>query len=220
MVLLAIDLTSAVADEAIDLQSSMVVSYHPVIFRPLKALTSASTQQDSLLRLAQMGISVYSPHTAVDATIGGVNDWLADVISGGAQHELSRAVIEKVAPGPDSLLPQGFEGSGFGRIVVLCEPCPLAELVTRVKINLDLHHLMVSNAGRPIRKIALCAGSGASLFRRLTNSDVDLFVTGELAHHEALTAKENGISVICCVFFSPPYPTSELADTPRLPYQH
>lgn len=219
VVLLTIDLTSAVADEAIDLQSSMIVSYHPVIFRPLKALTSASTQQDSLLRLAQMGISVYSPHTAVDATVGGVNDWLADVISGGPQHELSRTVIEKAAPGPGGL-PQGFESSGFGRIVVLCEPSPLAELVARVKVRLDLRHLMVANADRPVRKIALCAGSGASLFRRLANSDVDLFVTGELAHHEALAAKENGISVICCVFFFPLYPASELTGTPRLPYQH
>lgn len=68
----------------------------PVIFRPLKSFTFADSQQESLLRLAQEGISVYSPHTAVDATIGGVNDWLADGISGGARNEESRAVIVPV----------------------------------------------------------------------------------------------------------------------------
>lgn len=53
----------------------------PIIFRPLKALTLANSQQSSLLRLAQAGISVYCPHTAVDAAPGGLNDWLADVIT-------------------------------------------------------------------------------------------------------------------------------------------
>lgn len=53
----------------------------PIIFRPLKAVTLANSQQSSLLRLAQEGISVYSPHTAVDAAPGGLNDWLADIVT-------------------------------------------------------------------------------------------------------------------------------------------
>ena len=61
----------------------------PIIFRALKSITLENTQQNSLLRLAQEGISVYSPHTAVDAAPGGLNDWLADIIVGdikGAQY--------------------------------------------------------------------------------------------------------------------------------------
>ncbi|KAF2639963.1 NGG1p interacting factor 3 [Massarina eburnea CBS 473.64] len=81
-VLLTIDLTRAVADEAISLNSSIVVAYHPIIFRGLKALTLANTQQQTLLRLASHGISVYSPHTAVDAAPGGLGDWLADIVTG------------------------------------------------------------------------------------------------------------------------------------------
>lgn len=53
----------------------------PIIFRPLKALTLGNSQHSSLLRLAQEGISVYSPHTAVDAVPGGLNDWLADIVT-------------------------------------------------------------------------------------------------------------------------------------------
>lgn len=68
----------------------------PIIFRPLKSFTFADSQQESLLRLTQEGISVYSPHTAVDATIGGVNDWLVDGISGGKQNEQSRIVLVPV----------------------------------------------------------------------------------------------------------------------------
>ncbi|KJX92734.1 Ng1 interacting factor Nif3 like protein [Zymoseptoria brevis] len=81
-VLLTIDLTKAVADEAIRRKDSIVVAYHPIIFRGLKSLTLRDTQQQSLLRLAAEGISVYSPHTAVDAAKGGLGDWLADIITG------------------------------------------------------------------------------------------------------------------------------------------
>ncbi|KAF3051350.1 hypothetical protein E8E11_009593 [Didymella keratinophila] len=81
-VLLTIDLTKAVADEAIALKSSIVVAYHPIIFRGLKSLTLANSQQQTLLRLASHGISVYSPHTAVDSAPGGLGDWLADIVTG------------------------------------------------------------------------------------------------------------------------------------------
>merc|ERR1711977_458696 len=96
--LLTIDLTQAVAEEAIKGQHSIVISYHPIIFRALKSLTLANTQQNSLLRLASEGISVYSPHTAVDAAPGGLNDWLADIIMMTSEHtsEHTRKIINTV----------------------------------------------------------------------------------------------------------------------------
>ncbi|GAB7360768.1 hypothetical protein MBLNU230_g0756t1 [Neophaeotheca triangularis] len=81
-VLLTVDLTKAVADEAIERNDSIVIAYHPIIFRGLKSLTLQDTQQQSLLRLAAEGISVYSPHTAVDCQKGGLGDWLADIVTG------------------------------------------------------------------------------------------------------------------------------------------
>ncbi|KAF2147332.1 uncharacterized protein K452DRAFT_304191 [Aplosporella prunicola CBS 121167] len=86
-VLLCVDLTKAVADEAIERKDSIVVAYHPIIFRGLKAITLANSQQQSLLRLAAQGISVYCPHTAVDAAPGGLGDWLADIVTGTAVDE-------------------------------------------------------------------------------------------------------------------------------------
>ena len=81
-VLLTVDLTRAVADEAIENNHSVVVAYHPIIFHGLKSLTLADSQQSSLLRLALEGISVYCPHTAVDAVPSGMTDWLCDIVSG------------------------------------------------------------------------------------------------------------------------------------------
>ncbi|KAL9062959.1 MAG: hypothetical protein Q9157_008515, partial [Trypethelium eluteriae] len=81
-ILLTVDLTKAVVDEAIERQDSVIVAYHPIIFRGLKSLTLANSQQQSLLRLAAEGISVYCPHTAIDAAPGGLGDWLADIVTG------------------------------------------------------------------------------------------------------------------------------------------
>lgn len=81
-ILLTVDLTRAVADEAIQKQHSVVVAYHPIIFRGLKSLTLADSQQSSLLKLALEGVSVYCPHTAVDAVPEGMTDWLCDIASG------------------------------------------------------------------------------------------------------------------------------------------
>lgn len=81
-VLLTVDLTKAVADEAIEENHSAVVAYHPIIFRGLKAITLDDPQQQTLLRLACHGISVYSPHTAVDIVPEGMTDWLCDIVTG------------------------------------------------------------------------------------------------------------------------------------------
>jgi putative NIF3 family GTP cyclohydrolase 1 type 2 len=85
-VLLTVDLTHAVAAEAIENKYCCVIAYHPIIFRGLKSLTLADSQQSSLLRLALEGISVYCPHTAVDAVPGGMADWLCDIVTGTLQE--------------------------------------------------------------------------------------------------------------------------------------
>jgi putative NIF3 family GTP cyclohydrolase 1 type 2 len=65
----------------------------PIIFRALKSFTLANSQQNSLLRLAQEGISVYCPHTAVDAAPEGLNDWLADIVVGKATGPIPEYVL-------------------------------------------------------------------------------------------------------------------------------
>jgi dinuclear metal center YbgI/SA1388 family protein len=77
-VFLCIDLTPAVLDEAIAKQCSMVVAYHPLIFRPISRLLADSGGTEAIAHKAiAHGIAVYSPHTALDAAPGGTNDVLA-----------------------------------------------------------------------------------------------------------------------------------------------
>ncbi|KAK6364498.1 hypothetical protein LTS17_012121 [Exophiala oligosperma] len=81
-VLLTVDLTRAVADEAIENGHSIVVAYHPIIFRGLKSITTDDSQQLSMTLLLAHGISVYCPHTAVDTVPDGMADWLCDIVTG------------------------------------------------------------------------------------------------------------------------------------------
>lgn len=202
-IMVAIDLTTEVCDEILARKNVKVaVIYHPIIFRGLKSFTFADPQQTSLLRLAAAGISVYCPHTSLDATPGGINDWLGKVVSSPDRFDelTSKTQIAEFraqpykAIIPSKNVPQGFEGAGMGRLVTLDQPVDFEEIVRRVKQNLDLPHVQGCKAStRPVSTIAVCAGSGSSVF---SGTKADLYLTGELSHHEILAYKAAGASVI------------------------
>lgn len=88
---------------------------------------------------------------------------------------------------------------GAGRLLELEAPLSIADAVARLKAHLGVGTLRVATsgthaAGMPIRRIALCAGAGGSLFEKV--HDADLFVTGELRHHDVLAKVRAGSSVI------------------------
>lgn len=195
-ILLCIDLTTSVCDEAINLEGcSHIITYHPIIFSGLKSLTLSNSQQRSLLRLAAAGISVYSPHTAIDAIQGGVNEMLSDCFSSSSQIKTSTCIE------PCKVTPTGFEGAGVGRLITLAKPISLDSAVAGIKAGLNISHVQVARASRDekadenILTIALCAGSGGSV---LKGSTADLIFTGELSHHEQLAFVEAGSHIVLC----------------------
>ncbi len=177
----------------------------PIIFRPLKSLTLANSQQQTLLKLVQEGISVYSPHTAVDAAPGGVNDWLADILTAAysGQNELPAISHDRNVIIPVSPEVTGFESAGYGRIVRFHTPQKLSTLVQRIASGLGrLSALSVATPQSinpnfkpdlPIASVGICAGAGSDMLNGL---DVDLLFTGEMHHHDALAAIEQGKCVI------------------------
>lgn len=179
---LCIDLTTSVTEEALsNPQISTILCYHPIIFRGLKSLTLANSQQASLLRLVTAGVSVYSPHTSLDATMGGINDWLALSCAGDTN------AFEQV-PRPCSVsknIPVGYEDAGMGRVFALRETISASTLVGRLKSALKVDHVQIAlPPGRDInatsiKSIAVCAGSGGSVLAKDTS---DAWVTGEMSH--------------------------------------
>lgn len=75
-ILLTIDLNEKIVEEAIKKRVQFIISYHPPIFQPLKRLNPSSWKEKALLMCIEHKITVYSPHTALDAIKGGINDWL------------------------------------------------------------------------------------------------------------------------------------------------
>jgi dinuclear metal center YbgI/SA1388 family protein len=82
-VLLTIDLTERVLEEAIAARAGLVITYHPPIFAPLKRITDAPGKERIVLGAARAGVAIHCPHTALDACSGGVNDWLAEGLGRG-----------------------------------------------------------------------------------------------------------------------------------------
>lgn len=70
------DLTEPVLSEAIANGANFIISYHPPLFKPFKRLTQNSAKERIVVKCIENKIAVYSPHTALDAVAGGLNDWL------------------------------------------------------------------------------------------------------------------------------------------------
>ncbi|KAK4143052.1 GTP cyclohydrolase 1 type 2/Nif3 [Dichotomopilus funicola] len=193
-VLLTNDLTLRVAEEAIQKKASVIISYHPFIFRGLKSITLNDPHQRIVLRLAQHNIAVYSPHTAADAVLGGVNDWLVDILKSAMYSNVpnvnTTVTVVQPAKGP---APAGFEGAGYGRLVRLGTDTELDTILKTYAARLGMRHVLLArprggsqrDISSKIRTVAICAGSGADVLQSVTDQ-ADLIITGEMSHHAAL----------------------------------
>jgi len=181
--LVTIDLTEEVLAEAVALNAQLIISYHPILFGGAQSLRQDNPHARMVMSAVKHGITVYSPHTALDAVIGGVNDWL--VRSLGEVHE-----ITALEPAADHPAP-----TGMGRRARLVKKLALDECVTRIKSYLALPHLRLARGHDGlIETVAVCPGAGGSLLAGLR--DVDLVITGEMRHHDVLALASRGTSVI------------------------
>lgn len=184
--LLTIDLSDEVVAEAEALGAKLIIAYHPPIFEGLKRLRSSQPGESAVVGCVARGIAVFSPHTALDAAPDGVNAWLLGAFGAGVR-------------GP--CLTNPADGRyGQGRYVRLVEPLSLADAVECIKRQLGLAQVRVAAAaqhegGAPLlHSIAVCAGAGGSVFEKLP--DFDLFVTGEMRHHDVRARTASGSSVV------------------------
>lgn len=206
-ILLTIDLTESVFEEALAGGYTCIVTYHPIIFGGLKRLTLDHSQSRTLLRAAQAGIAIYSPHTALDAVSGGVCDWLVACSLSEQKpsypFEFKQDFVTYTPIEPD--LNDATQGAG--RVCQLNIPISIAELCRNLEKNLSRSLSQIQqkpylrlalssqvNIEQKVSKIAFCPGAGGSLFKPL--NDVDLLITGEMSHHDLLARTQSGTSVI------------------------
>ncbi|CAJ1021762.1 NIF3 (NGG1p interacting factor 3), putative [Leishmania lindenbergi] len=197
--MLTIDLTPEVMEECLEKKVEVILAYHPPLFRPVKRLTLQDPKQRIILQAASAGMSIYAPHTSLDAADGGINDWLASLVAGdGAYTAGPIQPTSSYAPNAK----EATEATGMGRLVKLKEEVELCFMVESLKQQLNLPTVRVAlpDSWKPshrVSSVALCAGSGAGVFR-LLRLPVDVLLSGEMGHHDVLAATAAGRAVILC----------------------
>ncbi len=180
-------LTAPVAQEAVEHGVQLVVTHHPIPFRPLKRITDETPTGEVLLQLARAGICVYSAHTAFDSAAEGINQALAAGIGLGEIEPLV------VPPG----LEAGTAAAGTGRRGKLLPAIPLRELVQRVKRFLNVDSLLaVGEPDRRVHQVGIVCGSGGALLSQVAEAGCDVFLTGEMRFHDCLEAQARGVAVL------------------------
>ncbi len=181
-VLLCLDVTPPVIAEAVSRHADLIISHHPVIFKPLSSLKSS----DPVYQLCQKNISCIAMHTNLDAAKGGVNDHLAELF------------------GIDE--PSLFEN--IGRIGRLKRDYSTIELVKKAA-GLLSYSPRFYDSGSTIRTLAIVGGAG-SMVDEAFNAGADLLLTGEVKHSDWLLAQRLGVSLIEAGHFATEWPVVEL----------
>lgn len=185
-VLVALDITEQVVEEAGGWGAQLVVSHHPVIFHPVKTITDASPLGRTLLRLAELGIAAICAHTNLDAAQGGVNDALAQGLG-----------LSDTAPlhqdGTDS---QG-RPYGIGRVGRAHQAgLDAGRYAAFVKERLGAASVRYVDGGVPVDKVAVGGGSCGSMLSDVLAAGCDTFVTADVKYDVFLEAKALGINLM------------------------
>lgn len=175
-VLLALDVTDEVAMEAKELGAGLIITHHPLIFSPLRAVNDADPVQARVLWLAENQIALICMHTNLDIAEGGVNDVLIRLL--GAEPE------------------RALDPDGCGRIGVLPEPLSLEAFLERCADRLKTKGLRYCSAGKPVFRLAVMGGGGAGSLEYAVQNGCDTYVTADIKYHQFQRAADLGLNLI------------------------
>ena len=182
-VLLALDPTLKSLSMARDCGSQLLLTHHPLIFRPFSKLEVDRYPGNVVFEAANSRISVVTAHTNLDMAKGGINDILADMLG------LQRVSVLKEV--------NGEVGVGLGRVGDLTQPAPLSSVVSHIKKILGAKTLKIVGRGNSlIRRLAVVGGSGGGTVSVAFQKGANLLLTGDISHHHALEAEHLGIALI------------------------
>lgn len=187
-ILIALEITDDVVDEAIKKNMDMIITHHPFVFKPLKSIENDWIGKN-IVKLIQNKITVYTCHTSFDSVIGGNNDYLADLIGLNLTETIDTL---------DNLDEVSGAIAGLGRIGEFDRIMTLEEVCILIKNKLDINHPM-NYVGLPndkIKRVAICTGSGSDFIDDAYKKDCQLLITGDVKYHDAQNAKQLGLALI------------------------
>ena len=188
-VLVTLDVTEEVVDYAIDNGFDLIVSHHPLVFKPIKSIDPENHISRKLIKLIKAGVSVISFHTRADKVRGGVNDCLARILG----------LLDVDVFGDDCL----------GRIGHLERETSLEEFAARVKSALGIEKIIVSDAYNPVYSVALVGGDGKGYIDGAIEMGADTYLSGRIGYNTMEEAAEMGINLIEAGHYATEFPVTK-----------
>ena len=180
-VYVALDPTDDVIDVAISSGADLLITHHPLIFSPMKQIIDKHFIGSRVVKLLQHDISYYAMHTNYDV-LG-----MADLSAGMLGLDCCQ-VLE----------PTDVDGTkGIGRVGELSKEKTLLEVCELVKIKFGLDHVKVfGDENRMMKRVAISPGSGKHMSDMALDKNADVFITGDIDHHEGIDAVAQGMAII------------------------
>lgn len=178
-VLIALDCTGKAIEKAVARGCNVIVTHHPLLFKPLGALTDSDPVGKRVLKCVQNGIAVLSYHTRLDSMDGGVNDCLAEAIGLKDTH---------------AFLPYGRIGE--------VETQTFETFAKRVSDALQVKELALVRARDTVKRVAIISGCGKDEIADVLKAGADTFVTGEVMHNHMLECMESRLNLICATHYA------------------
>ncbi len=186
--LVTLDVTEEMVDYAIASGIDLILSHHPLIFKPLKNLTEDDHIARKVIKLIKHDIAVISFHTRADKVEGGVNDTLCEIIG-----------IRNAVP---------FGEGGLGRIGELDEELSMEDFSYLLKGLLDCDGVKVADACIPVQRVAVVGGDGKSYLSAALEMGADTFVSGRIGYNVMAEASEMGINLLEAGHFFTEHPVT------------
>ena len=183
-VLVALDPFENVCLEAADWGAELIVTHHPLIFRPISAVTDDNAIGRSIQLMCRTGISAVNAHTNLDCASGGVNDILA--------RKLGLSDVSVIDP-------CGLDEQGREWGLLRCgtvEEQSLRNFLANVKVSLGCEGLRYVDSGKPVRKVAVGGGSCAGEMLDALRAGCDTFVTADIKYNQFRDAYDLGLNLI------------------------
>ncbi|WP_082177014.1 Nif3-like dinuclear metal center hexameric protein [Arsenicicoccus sp. oral taxon 190] len=176
-VLLAVDPTLDVVEEAVAGGYDLLVTHHPLLLRGVHSVATTTAKGAAVTRLVVGDVALYCAHTNADVADDGVSQALAEALE---LRDVRPLAVE--------------EGQPLGRVGEV-DPMPLRDLARRLAAVLPATPVGLRVSGPPqaeVRTVAVLGGAGDSLFDAVRSAGADVYVTSDLRHHPALEAREEG----------------------------
>jgi dinuclear metal center YbgI/SA1388 family protein len=182
-VMTCLTLTQAVAEEAASERVDLVITHHPLPFRPIARITDDTPYGSVLLTLLSAGVAVWSSHTAWDSAAGGINDQLANL--------LGLSGVRPILPHPE------LPAAGTGRMGTAPGDVSVGQLAARLATALAAPGCQAAgDASRAAGTVGIVCGSGGEMLGDLIAAGCTTLVTGEVRLHTAAEAAASGVAVI------------------------